>query len=83
MPKTDSIADFIPEKSYDLIEYLAQLYPPRCIEENESAEHAQRYAGASELVSQLKQWKNDELGIEDPSPRQGDGRVSAQTELSF
>tara|TARA_R100001594_G_scaffold119742_1_gene155226 strand:+ start:855 stop:1070 length:216 start_codon:yes stop_codon:yes gene_type:complete len=63
--KKDTIADkYIPESSYDLIDYLSELYPQRCILENETPEQAHRYAGACQLVSDLVQWKQNETESE-------------------
>ena len=57
----DTNADkHIPELSYDLIDYLAKLYPPKCIRANETLEEAHRYAGAVQLVSDLVEWKENE-----------------------
>jgi hypothetical protein len=64
MPKTinaPSIADdpsqFIPQSAYDLIEFLAEQYPQRCVLSGEAETEAHRYAGAAQLVADLVEWK--------------------------
>ena len=44
----------IPETTEELIEYLSQQYPPRCIRKEESLESAHRYAGAVDLIEWMK-----------------------------
>lgn len=36
------------------LEWLEKKYPPRCIDEKETMESAQRYAGKVELIRELK-----------------------------
>ena len=80
--KEAPIADeLIPDRAYDLIDRLAEIYPPRCILPHESPETAHRYAGAVELVDQLLDWKDRELGIENPLARRAYGQQSNQMEL--
>ena len=75
--KEPPIADeLIPNTAYDLIDRLAEIYPPRCILPHESPEAAHRYAGAVELVDQLLDWIERELGVEAPLSRPGYGRAS-------
>lgn len=63
--KKSAIADkYIPQNSYDLIDYLVELYPARCILENETSEQAHRYAGMVQLVSDLVEWKKSETESE-------------------
>ncbi len=57
----DDPANYIPPRSYDLIDDLVTLFPQRCILENESPEAAHRYAGKAELVEELRSWKEREL----------------------
>ncbi len=64
-----SIADeYIPDRSYDLIDLLVESYPPRCILPNQTLESANRYAGMVDLVKDLQEWKRNEMGIESDSP---------------
>ena len=53
MNKATIAEEYIPDRSYDLIDRLAEIYLPRCILPNESVEEAHRYAGAVDLVNQL------------------------------
>ena len=81
-PKTPSSADlYIPDRSYDLIDRLAEIYVARCILPNETPEEAHRYAGAVDLVNQLIEWKANELGVETPLARPLHGGRSKQLEL--
>lgn len=43
----------LPMYSFDLVDELDKLYPPRCIGETESLEAAHRYAGARAVVDKL------------------------------
>ena len=43
----------LPMYSFELVDELDKVFPPRCIGENESMESAQRYAGARALVDKL------------------------------
>lgn len=44
----------LPQTVEALIEELEAIYPPRCIGRHDSLETAHRYAGASELVGELR-----------------------------
>ena len=80
--KTPSSAEeYIPERSYDLIQRLAEIYSPRCILPNETPEEAHRFAGAVDLVNQLLDWKAHELGIETALTERGDARTFETMEL--
>lgn len=64
MPKMPGIADeFIPETAYELIDRLVEVYPARCILPDQTLEEAHRYAGIVDLVSELSEWKRNELGL--------------------
>ena len=63
MPKAPSIAEELPVASYDLIEFLVETYPHRCIRPGESLDEAHRYAGQVQLVSELADWMRRELGV--------------------
>lgn len=81
MNKATIAEEYIPDRSYDLIDRLSEIYLPRCILPNESIEEAHRYAGAVDLVNQLYEWKLHELGIEDALSRPVHGRSSSQMAL--
>lgn len=44
-----------PPISAELMEYLENLLPPRCIKEGESLDEHHRYAGACDLVQEMAQ----------------------------
>lgn len=78
MNKATIAEEYIPDRSYDLIDRLAEIYLPRCILPNESVEEAHRYAGAVDLVNQLYEWKCNELGTENALSRPVYGGSSRQ-----
>ena len=51
----------LPRDSYELIDLLDAVFPPRCILPGETVESAHRYAGIRQLVDELVQWKADEV----------------------
>lgn len=66
MSKPPSIADeYIPDRSYDLIDLLVKTFPARCILPHQTVEEAHRYAGMVDLVQDLEEWKRNEMGLED------------------
>lgn len=46
--------------AYDLIDWLDQQVPHRCIDPHDTPESAHRYAGSRELVDQLLHRREDE-----------------------
>ena len=61
--KAPSIAEDLPTASYDLIEFLVEMYPHRCIRPGESVDEAHHYSGKVQLVSELADWMRRELGV--------------------
>ena len=59
----DDPAAYIPQSAYDLINFLAEHYPQRCVLEHETEIAAHRYAGAAQLVADLVDWKNSESPV--------------------
>lgn len=52
----------LPIGSYDLIRWLDEQYPNKCIRTGQTLEDAHRYAGKRDLVDTLMQQMNEELG---------------------
>lgn len=52
--------DPFPLDAEDLVEWLTENYPPRCIKPNEDLTTAHRYAGQRELVEKLMHWRDRE-----------------------
>ena len=44
----------LPSYTTDLLEQLDKQYPPTCIRQGETLEHAHRYAGKRELIENLQ-----------------------------
>ena len=51
----------IPLHSYDLIRYLADQFPQKCMVPGENDREHLFYAGAANLASILTQWMEDEI----------------------
>lgn len=58
----------LPMGSYDLIRWLNEQYPPKCIGKGQSLEDAHREAGKRDLVETLVQQMNEELGGTSQTP---------------
>lgn len=55
--------EFMPERSYDLIDWLDRLYAPRPMKRGETVEDHLRFAGQRELIEDLIQKREEELAL--------------------
>jgi hypothetical protein len=88
---TDSLQAFLagPDITADLpvlpaevIEKLEQMFPPRCLERNETAEEHLRYAGKVELVAMLRNRLNDYQQEADLGGQQDEDLVAGHADLA-
>lgn len=59
-----------PASAADLLKYLDEAYPARCIGRDQSPEHAHRYAGQRELIDGLLLWHRRDTDLRaDPATK--------------